>query len=49
MTIWLMRTSAARSVIDGLLLFQITGSAIPVLIAPGAPILRRVAPSFGAR
>ena len=40
MMIWLMRTTAAPSVLDGLLAFRITGSPLPALVALAAPMLR---------
>lgn len=40
MMTWLMRAAAAPPVLDGFVLFQITGSPLPVLLALAAPILR---------
>jgi len=40
MLTWLMRTSAAPAVLDGLLAYQSTGSPIPALVAMAAPLLR---------
>ena len=44
---WLMRSTAAPSVIDGLLAFQITGSPLPALLAVAAPVLRMRRPFQG--
>jgi hypothetical protein len=40
MLTWLMWTSAAPTVLDGLLAYQSTGSPIPALVAMAAPLLR---------
>ncbi len=40
MLTWLMRTSAAPAVLDGLLAYQSTGSPIPAIVAMAAPLLR---------
>ncbi|MET3723560.1 hypothetical protein [Sphingomonas trueperi] len=40
MLTWLMRTSAAPALLDGLLAYQSTGSPIPALVAVAAPLLR---------
>ena len=45
MMTWLMRTTAAPSVLDGLYAFQITGSLVPALIALAAPIVRTRLPA----
>ena len=37
---WLMRTIVAPSMLDGLLIFQTTGSPVPALLALAAPIFR---------
>ncbi|NMN06597.1 MULTISPECIES: hypothetical protein [unclassified Novosphingobium] len=39
MMTWLMRAAAGSSVLDSLLVFQITGSPVPALLALAAPIL----------
>ena len=43
MTIWLLSNPASLPVIDGLLAYQTTGNALPMLIALGAPFLRLIA------
>lgn len=41
MTTWLLSNPASLPVIDGLIAFQITGSAVPILVALCTPLLRR--------
>jgi len=47
MMTWLMRATAAPSILDGLLVFQITGSPAPAIVALLAPILRMRQPLKG--